>query len=298
MSVLCPPPTDTARAPAKQKYHKRRNAHITPEFPCGAHTVRGACSSLLLGGVATPATDEAHLTGRGSVPRGATPAADAEGDCSLGLVLVLSLARLLVDRPRRGPSGAKRPLRLRCCASAAAPRCASLASCSPRSPLLCFFSTPRLRSSCVCVWPAAVWPLGGLLSAVCGCSNATDGGTADRARASRLAPCTRRSRSGRKTACCLVLADVLFSFAHSGSEKNALWSMAPAWYGSVLAALGQFYASSMSALGQLYVSSMSVVCQFYGSVRSVLCQFYVHGYAPSVALVCNGVLAREIKPSE
>ena len=85
-------------APAKQKYHKRRNTHITPEFPC-AHTVHGACSLLLGGGVA-PATDEAHLTGRGSVPRGATPAADAEGDCSLGLVLVLSLARLLVGSAR------------------------------------------------------------------------------------------------------------------------------------------------------------------------------------------------------
>ena len=151
MSVLCPPPTGTARAPAKQKYHKRRNAHVTPEFLCGARTVRGACS-LLLGGGAAPATDEARFTGRGGVPRGATPAADAEGNCSLGLVLVLSLARLLIDRPRRGPSGAKRPLRLRCCASAAVPRCASLASCSPRSPLLwvSFNATPSIKL-CVCL---------------------------------------------------------------------------------------------------------------------------------------------------
>ena len=99
-----------------------------------------------------PATDEAHLTGRGSVPRGATPAADAEGDCSLGLVLVLSLARLLVDRPRRGPPAAKRPLRLRCCASAAAPRCASLASCAPRLPLpwVSFNATPCVKL-CLCL---------------------------------------------------------------------------------------------------------------------------------------------------
>ena len=151
MSVLCPPPTGTVRAPAKQKYHKRRNAHVTSEIPSGAHTMRGACS-LLLGGGAAPATDESHLTGRGSVPRGVTPAADVEGDCSLGLVLVLSLARLLVDRPRRGPPAAKRPLRLRCCASAAAPRCASLASCSPRLPLpwVSFNATPCVKL-CLCL---------------------------------------------------------------------------------------------------------------------------------------------------
>ena len=49
-------------------------------------------------------------------------------------------------------------------------------------PFLGCLSTPRLvLSSCVCVWPAAAWVLGGLPSAVCGRSNATDGGTADRA---------------------------------------------------------------------------------------------------------------------
>ena len=161
------------------------------------------------------------------MPRGATPAADAEGDCSHGLVLVLSLARLLVYRPRREPPGAKsslRSLRLRCCASAAAPPLLRLAApLSPPARLARPFSgclsTPRLRSSCVCVWPAAAWPLSGLPSAVCGCSNATDGGTADRARASRLAPCTRLSRSGRKTACCLVLADVHFSLPTLGAKK-------------------------------------------------------------------------------
>ena len=71
---------------------------------------------------------------------------------SLGLVLVLSLARLLVDRPR-GPPGAKRPLRPRCCASAAAPRCASLASCSLRSPPLpwvSFNATPCIKL-CLCL---------------------------------------------------------------------------------------------------------------------------------------------------
>ena len=51
--------------------------------------------------------------------------------------------------------------------------------------------------------------------------------------------------------------------------------MAPAWYGSVMAALGQFYVSSMAALGQFYVSSMSVLCQFYVSSMAALGQFYV-----------------------
>ena len=145
-SVLC---QFYARAPAKQKYHKRRNAHVTPEFRVRTPYVVRAASSLV---EVAPATDEAHLTGRGSVPRGATPAADAEGDRLLGLVLVLSLARLLVDRPRRGPPAAKRPLRLRCCASAAAPRCASLASCSPRSPLpwVSFNATPCIKL-CLCL---------------------------------------------------------------------------------------------------------------------------------------------------
>ena len=153
---------------------------------------------------------------------------------SFSLLLVSSSIVLDEDRP---------PQRDRCASAAAPPLLRLAAPLSPPARLARPFSgclsTPRLRSSCVCVWPAAAWPLGGLPSAVCGCSNATDGGTADRARASRLAPCTRRSRSGRKTACCLVLADVIFFFAHSGSEKNALWSMAPAWYGSVMAALWQ-----------------------------------------------------------
>jgi len=134
---------------AKQNYHKRRNAHVTPELPRAHTCVVRAASSLV---EVAPATDEAHLTGRGSVPRGAMPAADAEGDRFLGLVLVLSLAHLLVDRPRRGPPAAKRPLRLRCCASAAAPRCASLASCSPRSPLpwVSFNATPCIKL-CLCL---------------------------------------------------------------------------------------------------------------------------------------------------
>ena len=145
-SVLC---QFYARAPAKQNYHKRRNAHVTPELPRAHTCVVRAASSLV---EVAPATDEAHLTGRGSVPRGAMPAADAEGDRFLGLVLVLSLAHLLVDRPRRGPPAAKRPLRLRCCASAAAPRCASLASCSPRSPLpwVSFNATPCIKL-CLCL---------------------------------------------------------------------------------------------------------------------------------------------------
>ena len=51
-------------------------------------------------------------------------------------------------------------------------------------------------------------------------------------------------------ACCLVLAGVFFlcPLWGSWSEKNALWSMAPAWYGSVMATLGKFYVGSMSVL--------------------------------------------------
>ena len=129
----------------KRKYHMMPLQNFRVRTPC---VVRGASSLVEV----APATGEVHLIGRGSVPRGATPAADAEVDCSLGLVLVLSLARLLVDRPRRGPPGAKRPLRLRCCASAAAPRCASLASCSPRSLLLwvSFNATPSIKL-CLCL---------------------------------------------------------------------------------------------------------------------------------------------------
>ena len=143
MSVLRPSPSE-----AKLSQETKRPCHS--RITACAH-VRGACSLLLV--EVAPATDEAHLTGRGSVPRGAMPAADAEGDRFLGLVLVLSLAHLLVDRPpRRGPPAAKRPLRLRCCASAAAPRCASLASCSPRLPLpwVSFNATPCVKL-CLCL---------------------------------------------------------------------------------------------------------------------------------------------------
>ena len=142
MSVLRPSPSE-----AKLSQETKRPCHS--RITACAH-VRGACTSSLV--EVAPATDEAHLTGRGSVPRGAMPAADAEGDRFLGLVLVLSLAHLLVDRPRRGPPAAKRPLRLRCCASAAAPRCTSLASCSPRSPLpwVSFNATPCIKL-CLCL---------------------------------------------------------------------------------------------------------------------------------------------------
>ena len=97
---------------------------------------------------------------------------------SFSLLLISSSIVLDEDRP---------PQRDRC-ASAAAPPLLRLAAAplSPHDrlprPFLGCLSTPRLVSSCVCVWPAAAWPLGGLPSAVCGCSNATaDGGTADRA---------------------------------------------------------------------------------------------------------------------
>ena len=144
---------------------------------------------------------------------------------SFSLMLVSS-SIALEDRPAQ---------RDRCASAAAAPPLLRLAApLSPPARLARPFSlwvwvrlssTQRLRSSCVCVWPAAAWPLGGLpsaVSAVCGCSNATDGGTADRAQASRLAPCTRRSRSGRKTACCLVLADdLIFFLAHSHARVRA-----------------------------------------------------------------------------
>ena len=133
---------------------------------------------------------------------------------SFSLLLISSSIVLDEDRP---------PQRDRCASAAAPPLLRLAAPLSPHArlarPFLGCLSTPRLVSSCVCVLPTAAWPLGGLPSAVCGCSNATatDGGMADRARASWLAPFTRRSRSGRKTACCLVLADVIFFFAHSGA---------------------------------------------------------------------------------
>ena len=84
--------------------------------------------STLLGGGVAPATDSEYLAGRGSLSRGATPVADAEGDCSLGLVPSFSFSLLLVsssialeDRPAqrdRCASAAAPPLlRLRCCAS-------------------------------------------------------------------------------------------------------------------------------------------------------------------------------------
>ena len=174
---------------------------------------------------------------------------------SFSLLFVSSSIVLDEDRPaQRGR-----------CASAAAPPVLRLAApLSPPARLARPFSgclsTLHLRSSCVCVWPTAAWPLGGLPSAVCGCPNATDGGTAGRARASRLAPRTRRSRSGRKIARCLVLANVIFFFAHSGNEKKR-----PVAHGAGV--VWQRYGSVMAALGQFYVSSMSVLFQFYGSVR-------------------------------
>jgi hypothetical protein len=96
---------------------------------------------------------------------------------SFSLLLVSSSIVLDEDRP---------PQRDRCASAAAPPLLRLAAPLSPHARLACPFlgclSTPRLVSSCVCVWPAAAWPLGGLPSAVCGCSNATaDGGTADRA---------------------------------------------------------------------------------------------------------------------
>ena len=179
---------------------------------------------------------------------------------SFSLLLVSSS---IVDRPRRGPSGAKRPLRLRCCASAAAPRCASLAPCSPRSPLLwvSFNATPSIKL-CLCFaqfgrrWSGRSAACR-LLSAVARTQWAAGRPTACGPRGSHLTPADP-DRSGKLRAALCWLMFFLF-FAHSGSEKNALRPMAPAWYGSVMAALGQFYVSSMSALGQSYVSSMSVV---------------------------------------
>ena len=130
---------------------------------------------------------------------------------SFSLLLISSSIVLDEDRP---------PQRDRCASAAAPPLLRLAAPLSPHArlarPFLGCLSTPRLVSSCVCVWPAAAWPLGGLPSAVCGCSNATDGGTADRA---GLAARTLHPPIpiGAKTACCLVLADVIFFFAHSGA---------------------------------------------------------------------------------
>ena len=145
-------PTSHRLSPSKAKISQETKRPCHSRISVCVH--RAWCvqpCSLPLGGSVAPATGKAHLTGRGSVPHGATPTTDAEGDCSLGLVLVLSLARLLVDRPR-GPPSAKRPLRLRCCPSAAAPRCASLASCSPHSPVLwmSFNATPSIKL-CLCL---------------------------------------------------------------------------------------------------------------------------------------------------
>ena len=95
---------------------------------------------------------------------------------SFSLLLVSSSIVLDEDRP---------PQRDRCASAAAPPLLRLAAPLSPHArlarPFLGCLSTPRLVSSCVCVWPAAAWVLGGLPSAVCGRSNATDGGTADRA---------------------------------------------------------------------------------------------------------------------
>jgi hypothetical protein len=107
---------------------------------------------------------------------------------SFSLLLVSSSIVLDDDRPAQ---------RDRCASAAAPPLLRLAAPLSPPAPRLArpfsgCLSTPRLRSSCVCVWPAAVWPLGGLPSAVCGCSNATDGTvgrpTARGPRGSHLAP--------------------------------------------------------------------------------------------------------------
>ena len=93
---------------------------------------------------------------------------------SFSLLLISSSIVLDEDRP---------PQRDRCASAAAPPLLRLAAPLSPHArlarPFLGCLSTPRLVTSCV--WPAAAWPLGGLPSAVCGCSNATDGGTADRA---------------------------------------------------------------------------------------------------------------------
>ena len=153
---------------------------------------------------------------------------------SVSLLLVSSSIVLDEDRPAQ---------RDRCAFAAAPPLLRLAAPLSPPARLARPFSgclsTPHLRSSCVCDWPAAAWPLGGLPSAVCGCPNATGGGTAGRARASRLAPCTRRSRSGRKTACCLVLADVIFCFAHSGALGAKKTPCCSPWHRRGMEALWQ-----------------------------------------------------------
>ena len=210
---------------------------------------------------------------------------------SFSISLLLVSSSIVLDEDRLAQ-------RDRCASAAAPPLLRFAVPLSPSAPLARPFSgclsTPHLRSSCVCIWPAAAWPLGGLPSAVCGCSNATDGGTADRARASWLAPCTRRPRSGRKTACCLVLADAIFFFAHSGSENNN-----PVVHGAGV--VWQRYGSVRSVLCQFYVSSMSVPCQFYGSSMAALGHFYVssmsvvmpHAPPPSVcALLLLGCCLR------
>ena len=87
---------------------------------------------------------------------------------SFSLLLISSSIVLDEDRP---------PQRDRCASAAAPPLLRLAAPLSPHArlarPFLGCLSTPRLVSSCVCVWPAAAWPLGGLPSAVCGRSNAT-----------------------------------------------------------------------------------------------------------------------------
>ena len=248
MLVLC---LHLPRAPPEPQLQRSKNItrDETPmplqNCPCGAHTVRGACSLHLGGGA--PATDEVHLAGRGGVPRGAAPAADAEGDCLLGLVLVLSLARLLVDRPRRGPPGAKRLLRLRCCASAAAPRCVSLASCLPRSPLLwvSFNATPCIK---LCLSLAG----GGLAArrlAVCCLRLLERNGRWDGRPRAGLAARTFHPPIpiGAKNCVLPCVADVLFFLLPAlGAKKKTPWvsvvhGAGVVWqrFGSVRSALGQ-----------------------------------------------------------
>ena len=125
--------------------------------------------------------------------------------------------------------------------------------------------------------PAAAWPRSvacRLLSAVARTQRTVRRPTARGPRDSRLAPVDPDRGGKLRTALCWLMCSFLCPLA-GWEQKNALWSMAPAWYGSVRSVLCQFYVSSMSVLCQFYVSSMSVLCQFYVSSMSVLCQFYV-----------------------
>ena len=131
---------------------------------------------------------------------------------SFSLLLVSSSIALDDRTARRKETAAPPLLRPRCCASLRLSRL-MLASLAPSLGVFqrhalyqVVFVFGRRRPGCSAACR--------LLSAV-GRTQRTVGRPT--ARASRLAPCTRRSRSGRKTACCLVLADVIFFFAHSGA---------------------------------------------------------------------------------